>query len=683
MDLLKTSKIYSIIFILFYCNFIIGQKEIQTTYIRPSIVNLYSQSDEKNEYGIALKNLKKYSNPLKRFDKLNVDYPILVLKNLPEVPPKPILPKKPIKPDSNATKKEISMYNKQVRSFLKDKSKYKSDIRDFNIAVSKRTKSQKQQINKFVKQSSRDIIGTWFSRDSLGNMSSDLWNERVNHAKTDDHVNLAKNSAINRTTLLGEDLIKKTYVIIHLVDKIYTYKEFYDNKDRENQILEKYQNKKIEPILRIKDGYKSDYKSYLYKLDFNDSLLIDFYDRYWLDEYIKTGREEKIADWENATFPINYLSNHNFKQDNSQLSRDHYLKMMKTNPAMLVMYNKKIKSIPPVENLIPRIGAVNLTSKVLNINIKNIEDFKLKVPVYSAYPILAKIGAKEGVKKNKRWAIYEIKIDKSGHQKKHKSGYARIKEVGLNDTIATGNSATSIFRQHGGKRTFSGMLLEPKNGGYFEFGIGNTSSPNDMSLKGTTFDISLRLFKSFKVGYNRSFTNFSIEDFVGLKLGNQIEYTDTLDVTYIFSDTIIKKSSDVKGTATSYNFNFGKEFLIGDRGNLILEPRIGIGWSKYKFNYEDLVSDSIKEIIPNNEIADFYSLKSRTFVISLAVGFHITPNIILSFKPSLVSRLNYNTKSKNNSKVSILDETNKSSWGFDKLDGSITFPIFFGIKFKL
>ena len=683
MDLLKTSKIYSIFFILFYCNFLIGQKEIQTTYIRPSIVNLYSQSDEKNEYGIALNNLKKYSKPLKRFDKLNVDYPILVLKNLHEVPPKPILPKKPIKPDSNATKKEISMYDKQVRSFLKDKSKYKSDIRDFNIAVSKRTKSQKQQINKFVNQSSRDIIGTWFSRDSLGNMSSDLWNERVNHAKTDDHVNLAKNSAINRTTLLGEDLIKKTYVIIHLVDKIYTYKEFYDNKDRENQILEKYQNKKIEPILRIKDGYKSDYKSYLYKLDFNDSLLIDFYDRYWLDEYIKTGREEKIADWENATFPVNYLSIHNFKQDNSQLSRDHYLKMMKTNPAMLVMYNKKIKSIPPVENLIPRIGAVNLTSKVLNINIKNIEDFKLKVPVYSAYPILAKIGAKEGVKKNKRWAIYEIKIDKSGHQKKHKSGYARIKEVGLNDTIATGNSATSIFRQHGGKRTFSGMLLEPKNGGYFEFGIGNTSSPNDMSLKGTTFDISLRLFESVKVGYNRSFTNFSIDDFVGLKLGNQIEYTDTLDVTYIFSDTIIKKSSDVKGTATSYNFNFGKEFLIGDRGNLILEPRIGIGWSKYKFKYEDLVSESIKEIIPNNEIADFYTLKSRTFVISLAVGFHITPNIILSFKPSLVSRLNYNTKSKNNSKVSILDETNKSSWGFDKLDGSITFPIFFGIKFKL
>jgi hypothetical protein len=683
MKLLKTPKIYSILFILFYCNFLIGQKEIQTTYIRPSIVNLYGQSEPNNKYNIALKNLKKYSSPLKRFDKLTVDYPKIILKNLIELPLKPVLPKMPIKPDSNATKKDISIYNEQVRSFLKDKSKYKSDIRKFNTAVSERNESQNRQIDKFIKQSSRDIIGTWFSRDSLGNMSSDLWNERVNHAKTDDHVNLAKNSAINRTTLLGEDLIKKTYVIIHLVDKIYTYKEFYDNKDRENEISGKYQKKKNKPILRLKEGYLSEYKSYLYKLDFNDSLLIDFYDRYWLDEYIKTGREEKIADWEKATFPINYISLHNFKQDNSQLSKNHYLKMMKTNPAMLVMYNKKIKSIPPVENLIPRIGAVNLTSKVLNINIKNIEDFKLKVPVFSAYPILAKIGTKEGIKKNKRWAIYEIKIDKNGHQKKHKSGYARITEIGQNDTIASGNSATSIFRQHGGKRTYSGMLLEPKHGGFFEFGIGNTSSPNDMSLKGTTFDISLRLFKSFKVGYNRSFTNFSIDDFVGLKLGNQIEYTDTLDVTYTFSDTIIKKSSDVKGTATSYNFNFGKEFLIGDRGNLILEPRIGIGWSKYKFNYEDLVSDSIKEIIPNNEIADFYNLKSRTFVISLAVGFHITPNIILSFKPSLVSRIKYESNSQNNAKVSILDGNDDSSWGFDKLNGSITFPMFFGVKFKL
>jgi hypothetical protein len=356
---------------------------------------------------------------------------------------------------------------------------------------------------------------------------------------------------------------------------------------------------------------------------------------------------------------------------------------MVSNPAMIVLYNKKIKSIPPVKNLIPRIGAVNLTSKVLNINIKNIEDFKLKVPVFSAYPILAKIGTKEGIKKNKRWAIYEIKIDKNGHQKKHKSGYAIITEIAKNDTIASGNSATSIFRQHGGKRTYSGMLLEPKRGGFFEFGIGKTFLSNNKSLQGITFDIGFRLFSSIKIGYDYSSTRFKIDDFIGLKLEKPLEYTDSTNITYIFSDTLVKKISDVKGTASSYSFNFGKEFLIGNRGNLILEPRIGLGWSKYKFSYDNLISDTVQNIIPNNQIRNLYTLKSRTIAFSIEIGYHLTPKIILSFRPSLVNRLKYTTNSKDNSKVSILDGNDDSSWGFDKLNGSITFPVFFGVKFKL
>jgi hypothetical protein len=139
----------------------------------------------------------------------------------------------------------------------------------------------------------------------------------------------------------------------------------------------------------------------------------------------------------------------------------------------------------------------------------------------------------------------------------------------------------------------------------------------------------------------------------------------------------------VRGTANSYNFNFGKEFLIGNRGNLILEPKIGLGWSKYKFKYDNLVSDSVENIIPDDQIRNLYTLKSRTIVLSIEVGFHLTPKIILSFRPSLVSRLKYESNSQNNSKVSILDGNDDSSWGFDKLNGSITFPMFFGVKFKL
>ena len=85
----------------------------------------------------------------------------------------------------------------------------------------------------------------------------------------------------------------------------------------------------------------------------------------------------------------------------------------------------------------------------------------------------------------------------------------------------------------------------------------------------------------------------------------------------------------MKGTATSYNFNFGKEFLIGDRGNLILEPRIGLGWSKYKFKYDNLVSDSVENIVPNDEIRNLYTLKSRTINSAVFAGCKkISPTII-------------------------------------------------------
>ena len=48
-----------------------------------------------------------------------------------------------------------------------------------------------------------------------------------------------------------------------------------------------------------------------------------------------------------------------------------------------------------------------------------------------------------------------------------------------------------------------------------------------------------------------------------------------------------------------------------------------------------------------------------------------------------MSRIKYESSSQNNTNVSILAGNDDSSWGFDKLNGSITFPMFFGVKFKL
>ena len=43
------------------------------------------------------------------------------------------------------------------------------------IMVRKRNKERKDQINQYLKLNAKNIIGTWFSRDSLGNMDTHEW----------------------------------------------------------------------------------------------------------------------------------------------------------------------------------------------------------------------------------------------------------------------------------------------------------------------------------------------------------------------------------------------------------------------------------------------------------------------------------------------------------------------------
>ena len=110
--------------------------EIVTTFLRPTIVNLYGLSQDNNLQKIAVKNLSKNSNPLKRFDQLKVEIPKLIL-DLPTLPPKPILPLKPPKPDSNARTKEIKKYNRQLALLKKDKIVYTQEMLKFNLALKK------------------------------------------------------------------------------------------------------------------------------------------------------------------------------------------------------------------------------------------------------------------------------------------------------------------------------------------------------------------------------------------------------------------------------------------------------------------------------------------------------------------------------------------------------------------
>ena len=212
-------------------------------------------------------------------------------------------------------------------------------------------------------------------------------------------------------------------------------------------------------------------------------------------------------------------------------------------------------------------------------------------------------------------------------------------KVAKNDTIATGNSEASIFRQHGGKEAYSGMLLEPKHGGVLGIGIGQGFGlDGDQSLGGFTFDMDLRLFSSWKIGFNTVSNNFSITDFGGLNRDSIFYTSDSTD--YAFGGNLIANGTSVSGSTGFFNFNFGREFCIGDRGNLVIEPKIGTGFAKYVFN-TNAAPDTMQNVIQFL----LFTIYITGIKVSFVIGnrYHIHPNIVVSLKPIRVKRDVYTT----------------------------------------
>ena len=74
---------------------------------------------------------------------------------------------------------------------------------------------------------------------------------------------------------------------------------------------------------------------------------------------------------------------------------------------------------------------------------RKIEDFKLKVTVFKAYPVTAKLGTKEDLYTDQRFYVYEIEQDRSGNQSTVRKGVVRAKTINDNKGIATGTSLPS------------------------------------------------------------------------------------------------------------------------------------------------------------------------------------------------------------------------------------------------
>src|SRR5665647_455789 len=159
-----------------------------------------------------------------------------------------------------------------------------------------------ESINDFLFKASNAIMSKWWNRDNNGNFNTSLIAKRGEYSAIDADAMQAKASAVDHREMIGEQLVGRTYAFLYKILRIRTMEEVYDEIDAKNRKNQK----EFKPVKRTDEGYVLGYSVSAYKLIFNDSVASVFYNEYWTDE--KNHDESKVAKWQNASFPMKFVT---------------------------------------------------------------------------------------------------------------------------------------------------------------------------------------------------------------------------------------------------------------------------------------------------------------------------------------------------------------------------------------
>jgi hypothetical protein len=601
----------------------VEKKVVETRFIRPSITYLFYEPDGSNEKKVLekLKTLKLDE----KFDDHRIEFQDLKQNSLAKFPPRP---------NSDAPLNVMKEYNKQVK-----------------IVDSLR----KVQIKNYVESSTNPIISKWFNRDVSGYMNIDLLLQRGNFNLTDADVITAKASAVNRGSELGEKLISKSYIIMWDITGIKTMEQIYDEMDARAR-----KSKDFKPVKREDEGYQVSYSVDVYKVDFNDSVTAVFYQDYWVDK--NNVDPTKISKWKTFKTPIKHVRSVSGSAKSTQPKDPNHAKYK---------YSKKLT----MEELL-LLTPYSMKSSAFWTLTKKIEDFRVKAPIFTTEPLAAKIGTKEGLYNEQRFFAYEIGLNKKGDQKKIRKGVVRALKIANNDTVSTGNTQPTIFRQQGGRSLYEGMLLESKE----DLGINGMigySMIGNKSIRGVSLGIEYLVSQKFEEVNSLYFgVNLAFNSFTDINPGD-------VYLSYKGSEIMILTEEEKwSGSVLQLYANVTKEIYLMKKGNLYLAPSIGFGMNGYSFSSYD--GHPLSEYGRTgyfyddfNEDNNPYSFMAWMLPLELGIGANLHPNVSFLINPGIVYLSSYTAslkegeKSKSYKLVQKSSEANiNSEWGFQNLSNS-------------
>jgi hypothetical protein len=340
----------------------------------------------------------------------------------------------------------------------------KHDIGTPTINLSKTTadtsgaEEQKYQakIEKVIKEKklANKLVAKWFNRSAAGKFDMSLIQERGFYNASEMEAGIAKGQARGLSSLgdAGEELIKNTFVT-------FTKLEFIENEPAARIIrdLGKTETQKrmegkpqfmVDKALqahdlvyeKTKEGYSLWSKTWLYRLNWNDSIAAVFYTDLW---------SNPSAFDKSDLFSLEFVG-------------------VQYNQSLVTF---KLGETRTQEQIIDLALVRNVDNVFAKLQKKN-EVFRPRVPVLGTDPVTAQIGMKEGLEGGEKFDVLEMTLNSQGLTEYKKVGSVSVDKEAIWDnrynaggkpeveTLDSEGKPITATRFKGGKKVESGMLLK-------------------------------------------------------------------------------------------------------------------------------------------------------------------------------------------------------------------------------
>ena len=255
-------------------------------------------------------------------------------------------------------------------------------------------------IRKFFKDQkvANKMVAKWFNRQPDGSFDIELIADRgmFDASFLDTKTAMASSDGISLLKTAGLDLIYNTFVVVSKMN--FLSNEIPAAVIREGAILaaKEIKNGLLQAAAitaaevaykKTKEGYSVWTTSYLYQLDWNDSIQHVFYNNLYIDASNNDAVKKELFDT-TSLFQLIFIG--------AEKSRS------------LVTFSLKTKR---TEEQIVELATIRNIDAVFAKLQKSYDIFMPKTPLYTGYPITAKIGMKEGLEGGEKFEVFEQVMD--------------------------------------------------------------------------------------------------------------------------------------------------------------------------------------------------------------------------------------------------------------------------------